>query len=215
MASRSSAYFHLLSSYFLALAAALEAWTCGPLGREAEQRTQDVSRGARRQEVLARSSFDLFRLKRGSRKQEVDGRRLGGRGESRADASDQRSVIGSLIRSKSVASVHVIRLSSAHQTEEPVAAEGEGEEEEGSQVRVRDGVTAASRMLRASVSPTTKAAKPRPRRLHHQSGHGGGGRSRLHPPGQQLRHFLHHLLPEKTAAVLERLVPGRHRSEGV
>lgn len=43
MASRSSAYFHLLSSYFLALAAALEAWTCGPLRQEADQSTQEVS----------------------------------------------------------------------------------------------------------------------------------------------------------------------------
>jgi len=34
MASRSSAYFHLLSSYFLAPAAALVAWTCGPLPRQ-------------------------------------------------------------------------------------------------------------------------------------------------------------------------------------
>lgn len=37
MASRSSAYFHLLSSYFLAPAAALEAWTCGPLIRETDK----------------------------------------------------------------------------------------------------------------------------------------------------------------------------------
>lgn len=38
MASRSSAYFHLLSSYFLAPAAALEAWTCGPLIQETDQK---------------------------------------------------------------------------------------------------------------------------------------------------------------------------------
>lgn len=43
MASRSSAYFHLLSSYFLASAAALVAWTCGPLSREDETRTTQRS----------------------------------------------------------------------------------------------------------------------------------------------------------------------------
>lgn len=37
MASRSSAYFHLLSSYFLVPAAALDAWTCGPLIQETEE----------------------------------------------------------------------------------------------------------------------------------------------------------------------------------
>lgn len=42
MASRSSAYFHLLSSYFLAPAAVLEAWTCGPLTGN-RKRKQEVS----------------------------------------------------------------------------------------------------------------------------------------------------------------------------
>lgn len=49
MASRSSAYFHLLSSYFLAPAAALEAWTCGPLTQE----THDKDAGSQQQRPTA------------------------------------------------------------------------------------------------------------------------------------------------------------------
>ncbi|KAK5879627.1 hypothetical protein CesoFtcFv8_022726 [Champsocephalus esox] len=43
MESRSSAYFHLLSSYFFAPAAAFVACTCGPLGDKDTRWPQEVS----------------------------------------------------------------------------------------------------------------------------------------------------------------------------